>query len=106
MIKTEERLGAEEVREKINNLNGKVQKLTRSDKFEMPIISISKERHIDELKGVYLLNKNFREYFFSDVMEIIKLRINEEGVTVENEASIIMTTTVFLQPPKSLKLDR
>ena len=80
------------MREKINNLNGKVQKLARSDKFEMSIISISKERHIDELKGVYLLSA--------------KTLGNKEGVTVENEASIIMTTTVSLQPPKSLKLDR
>ena len=73
----------------------------------MPIISIEQERHINELIGVSLLNKNFRSYSFSDVYEIIELKINEEGVIVENEGEIfILGSSFYALPPKLLMLNR
>jgi len=50
----------------------------------MPKIALKHKRDVSELKGVFLKNDKFKQYFFEQIYEIINLDIDETGVKVEN----------------------
>ena len=56
----------------------------------MPKVSVHYTRQMKELIGKFLKNEKFKDYFFGQVQEIIKLDIDEAGVKAENEGGIKM----------------
>ena len=53
--------------------------------------------------GKFLLNEKWEQYFFSQMYELVKLKIDEAGVKVENEAVIGLKPTSVAMKPKEKK---
>ena len=82
-------LSAQTVLEKIKSIEENTpEKLTTGDSFCMPLINIEEERSIKQLNGLRIENENHRNLIFSEAFECIKLKIDENGIKVENEALI------------------
>ena len=72
----------------------------------MPIVDISFQHSVERLKKKYLANKKLTMFSFSEIYEIIKLKIDETGVTVENEGVIKMRKMLVVKKnPKYILLD-
>ena len=73
----------------------------------MPIVDIEFQHDVKELLKKHLANENFQEYYFAEIYQIIKLKIDETGVTVENQGVIKMlrSAPMHMTPPKQIIVD-
>ena len=72
----------------------------------MPVIELDLHHSIEELK-LNVLNAGFEDYFIQEIFENIKLKIDESGAIVENEAVIMMNRSMAIfEEPKQFVLDK
>lgn len=55
----------------------------------MPVVELDLHHSIEELK-LGVLNEGFSDYIIQEIFENLKLKIDESGAKVENEAVIMM----------------
>ena len=73
----------------------------------MPVIELDLNHSIDELKGLGVNNKGFETYHIQEIFENLKLKIDESGAKVENEALIVMNRSMpMIQDLKEFILDK
>jgi hypothetical protein len=76
-----------------------------SDKFEVPILNLDYSRTLQELVGAEI--KEFPGMKIQEILEGVKLKLDESGAVVENEGLVIINECAMLNPqPKSLLLDK
>ena len=95
--------------DEINRNNGKnLATISGSDKFKAPKLHLDHHRDYVELINKYLANKGFETYFIAQMFENIKFDMDEKGARVENEAVILMTESIMMEPekPKNFILDK
>lgn len=66
----------------------------------MPVVELDLEHHFEELK-LKVKNQGFNDYFIEEMFENIKLKIDQSGAKVENEAVIMMNRCMVM--PHQLK---
>ena len=69
------------------------QKLGINDKFAMPNLEFDYTRILNEMRGLTFTHPNARNCSISEIKQRLKLKITKEGVVMENEASMILTST-------------
>jgi len=68
------------------------------DQFEMPKLHLDHRHDYIELRGKFLANKGFEEYFIAQMFEKIKFDMDHKGARVESEAVITGPTAMPSQP--------
>ena len=98
----------QEIVEEINQNNkGSLSIIEESDRFEAPILHLDHSRDYVELVRKFLANQGFEEYFIAQMFENIKFDMDEKGARVENEAGIIMATSISEpQEPRNFIMDK
>jgi hypothetical protein len=87
--------------EEVNKNNKKyLSTIGESDRFKAPKLHLDHHRDYVELINKYLENKGFETYFIAQMFENIKFDMDEKGARVENEAVIVMTKSVMMEPEK------
>jgi hypothetical protein len=80
--------------------------LGKMDIFEAPELHLKYHRDYIELIGKALANKGFEKYQIAQMFENIAFDMDEKGARVENEAAIILSKSINLDPPKKFILDK
>ena len=92
------------------NSNKNISKLSSIDNFWAPKLKLDYHREYTELVGQGLKNKDFQDYYISQMFENIKFNMDEEGAKVENEGVIGVNSLSILndekEVPKNFILDK
>lgn len=72
----------------------------------MPVLDLDYYRDVSQLAGAKVKNEGFDDYIISKAFEALKLKMDEKGVTVENEGGIMMVgSSMSMQEPNRYVFD-
>ena len=81
-LKSDEKLTMDEVVKRVMNSDEDGKPIEGGDSFEMPVISLEASNSFKELTKTPFKNKGLEDYEIAEMVEALKLKVDEEGGTV------------------------
>lgn len=79
------------IKQSIDKINlSHEEELVDNDRLLIPKVEFNLTREYNELYGVHLANKEFKDYFFGTAIHNIGFKLNESGTFADSEARLIL----------------